>query len=602
MRRKTERKLNKRILCRRILCAVMTAAMLTSFSGCSGSASIHNSINLMEELENCEGQAVQPDGRGGDFVPTEGGEEGAARFKYYALVERCELPREEEDSQGNNSQGNNSQGNQPVILKDADELSAFLDALEYSSVTCDGIPEYMIYVMDYKGDGRSEYSVNIKDHWVWKGSREAALTEENAGRLSSLLENVWEDGKERIPAMKDGYSDDNAQSAGSGDGHLAVMDFGVRMLQESIRQEGAENSKNVLVSPLSVISVLAMTANGAKGETLEQMEDVFGMSVSGLNAYLSAYMQALPEGEKYKLSMANAVWFKDCGQFAVKQDFLRANRDYYGAGLYKAPFDNTTLNEINGWVEDNTDGMIKEILNEISPDSLMYLVNALAFDAEWETIYKENQVWDGRFTREDGTVQQVKMMHSAEYGYLETEQAEGFLKYYADRKYAFAALLPREGVTVAALADSLTGEKLNEALHNPVDVKVNAAIPKFESGYGVLLNQMLQNMGMENAFDAYRADFSGIGSYDGPISDEGVSIFDGPKALYISQILHKTFIAVNERGTRAGAASVVVMDAGAAPPQQEVKTVYLDRPFVYMIVDCDSNLPIFIGVVTDIGK
>ena len=212
--------------------------------------------------------------------------------------------------------------------------------------------------------------------------------------------------------------------------------------------------------------------------------------------------------------------------------------------------------------------------------------NALSFDAEWQSIYYDHQVRDSIFTKEDGTTSKVKLMYSTEGDYLETEQAEGFLKYYADRKYAFAALLPKEGVTVSELLASLTGEELRRILEHPVKITVHGAIPEYESEYSVQMNQILQEMGMADAFDIYKADFSGIGSQR-----------DGN--LYISGVVHKTFIEVSERGTRAGAATMVAVNGGAGMPS-ESRTVYLDRPFVYMIVDCESNLPVFIGTVISV--
>lgn len=363
---------------------------------------------------------------------------------------------------------------------------------------------------------------------------------------------------------------------------MGIMDFGLRLLSHSM-QEG----ENPLVSPLSVISALVMTANGARGETLRQMEGVFGASVPELSAYLSAYMENLPEGDKYKLSMANSIWFTEDERFAVEQDFLQTNADLFHAGLYKSPFDASTVGDINRWVDENTDGMIREILNEIPPEAVMYLVNALAFDAEWEDIYPDYQVREGVFTGEDGAVWNAEMMYSSEYRYLEDDSATGFLKYYADRKYAYGALLPDEGVTVSEYVASLTGEKLQDILDHPVDVMVHAFLPKYEGEYGVELAGILREMGMEDAFDAEKADFSGIDH-----STAG--------NLYINNVIHKTFIAVDERGTKAGAATAVAVNDAGAP--MEVKTVCLDRPFLYMLIDCDTNLPVFIGVCNQAGK
>lgn len=367
-------------------------------------------------------------------------------------------------------------------------------------------------------------------------------------------------------------------------GGEAVCDFAVRLFRESFDGENA-----AMISPLSVLAALAMTANGARGETLAQMEAALGMKIEQLNAWFAAYEAALPEAEKYKLSLANSIWFTDDESFTVMPGFLQTNADYYGAGIYRAPFDDGTCRDINSWVKEHTDGMIKKILDKIPDEAVMYLVNALAFDAEWQTIYKENQVRPGTFTALDGSERKTDMMYSTESRYLSDDDAEGFIKYYADGKYAFAALLPEEGTDIAEYAASLTGEGLYRMLTNPDKITVEAAIPRFEMEYDIEMRAVLEAMGMVDAFDGDLADFSGLGS-----STQG--------NLCISRVLHKTYLAVDEKGTKAGAATVVeVVCETAAEVVGDVKRVYLDRPFLCMLVDCETMLPFFIGAVTDIA-
>ena len=368
-------------------------------------------------------------------------------------------------------------------------------------------------------------------------------------------------------------------------GAAAAADFGVRLFKTSM-----EEGKNTLISPLSVLYALAMTANGADGATLTQMKKVLGMDVDKLNSYMLAYLDLLPESKDYKMSLANSIWFKDDPNFAVEQSSLQINADYYGAGAYKAAFDEGTRNDINNWVKEHTDGMIPEIIDEIPDEAIMYLVNALAFDAKWADEYEEHQIREGSFTMEDGTRQDVDMMHSEEYTYLEDDLATGFIKYYKDRKYAFVAMLPNEGVTVSQYVDSLTGEHLRELLNNPQDLTVFASIPKFETEYDIEMSEVLQEMGMTDAFDWRVADFSRLGTYN----------VDGMN-ICINRVLHKTFISVTEQGTRAGAATAVEMVAEGAMEIVEFKEVVLDRPFVYMLIDCETNLPFFIGTMMNVN-
>lgn len=362
-------------------------------------------------------------------------------------------------------------------------------------------------------------------------------------------------------------------------GTLAATDFGLKLLKESMKEE-----ENTLISPLSVLCALGMTANGAGGDTLEQMETLFGISRQQMNEYLHAYINTLPQGEKYKLTPANSIWIKEMEGLKIQEDFLQTNADWHNAEIYQAPFDDTTLQKINNWVNENTDGMIPAILNHIPSGAVMYLINALAFDAEWQTIYENTQIRDSVFTASDGTAQDIEMMYSNEYQYLEDDGAVGFLKYYADKKYALAALLPNENTSLEKYIASLTAERLSELLANPQEITVETAIPKFQCEYSMELSDIFEHMGMTHAFDCETADFTSLGSCT-----------EGP--LYISRILHKTYISVDERGTRAGAATAVEMLRATSLAPQEVKTVYLDRPFLYMLIDCEENLPVFIGTL-----
>ena len=365
---------------------------------------------------------------------------------------------------------------------------------------------------------------------------------------------------------------------------VALSDFAVRLFQAS-----AEEGKNTLISPLSVLCALAMTANGAKKETLSQMEAVFGMTTDELNKYFYNYLNALPQGENYKLNLANSIWFTKDERFTVKEAFLQTNADYYGANVYKSSFNDTTVKDINNWVNEKTDGMIPKILDKISHEEVMYLVNALVFEAEWANTYQTSQVHDDKFTTEDGKTQDAKFMDGEENVYLEDQNATGFIKYYKEHKYAFVALLPNEGVSVAEYVKGLNGENLNRLLTNSLNTTVKTSMPKFETEYDVEMSEVLSNMGMTDAFDGDKANFTGLGT-----SAKG--------NIYINRVLHKTFISVAEKGTKAGAATIVAMGEKTAYMEEKPMTVYLDRPFVYMLIDCESNVPFFIGTMMSLDE
>ena len=360
----------------------------------------------------------------------------------------------------------------------------------------------------------------------------------------------------------------------------AVADFSINLFKES-----ADPQENSLVSPLSVSLALSMAANGADNITLQQMEKLLGndIPITELNEYMYSYINCLPNTEKSKLHIANSIWFNnDKNNLQVESDFLQNNADYYNASIFSAAFDKGTAKDINDWVKINTDGMIEKIIENVDPAS-MYLINALAFDAEWQMVYNAASVNKGIFTNIKGEVQNVDFMYSGEYTYLEDDMATGFIKPYYGGNYKFVALLPNEGISIGEYVESLSGEGFMNILANSQTATVRTAMPKFEYEYGLSMMDVLKDLGMTEAFDAGSADFSKMA-----VSAEG--------NIFIGEVLHKTFIKVDENGTRAGAATMVAMMPASASPE-EPKSVYLDRPFVYAIVDSATTLPVFIGVV-----
>ncbi len=359
-------------------------------------------------------------------------------------------------------------------------------------------------------------------------------------------------------------------------------DFAIKLFQQT-----RDDNKNSLISPLSVMLALSMTANGAKGETLAQMEALLGgdIPMETLNEYLYSYIKALPSEKTAKLNSANSIWFRDNG-FTAEKAFLQKNADYYGAEAYKSVFNEKTLRDINNWVKKNTDGMIEKIIDDLDPDAVMYLINTVLFDAEWENIYKKDEVRDGTFTALDGTKRTASMMYSAEHLYLDDGKAIGFIKPYRNG-YSFVALLPNEDISLSDYAASMTGKSFADTIKNAEDVPVEAAMPKFSYDYDIEMSGALKALGMSLPFDPEKADFSALGYYESG-------------NIFISCVLHKAYITVDEKGTKAGAATAA--DIKANSDTGGLYSVTLDRPFVYAVIDDACGLPVFIGTVTDIGK
>ena len=358
-----------------------------------------------------------------------------------------------------------------------------------------------------------------------------------------------------------------------------TADFTVELFKKSI-----DNKKNSLVSPISVMFALAMTANGADNQTLSQMEKALGKDISldDLNEYLHYFANNLPNEEKSKLKIANSIWFRDDeNRLTVEKDFLQKNADYYDSEIYKSPFSDQTLLEINNWVKTSTDGMINKILDEIKDDAVMYLINAIVFDAEWKNVYGKDDIFQGEFTSLDGAKSVTDFMRSEE-SLLDDGSATGFIKPYYNDKYSFVALLPNEGVRIEEYIQNLSGEGLLNTIRNADSAVVYASMPKFSYEFEVKLNDVLKSMGMPDGFIPAKADFTRMGK-----SSRG--------NIYIGEVLHKTFISMDELGTKAGAVTKVEMKDESAPV--DLKTVALDRPFVFAIIDNSTQLPVFIGTV-----
>jgi serpin B len=229
--------------------------------------------------------------------------------------------------------------------------------------------------------------------------------------------------------------------------------------------------------------------------------------------------------------------------------------------------------------------MIEEIIKEFNGAELMMLIKAIVFEVEWESIYYENMVWDTDFTTASGDVSTVQGMYSEERTYLKDENTQGFIKDYRGN-YQLVALLPDEDVDIDTYVKEFTAEKYFELLDGKQEAKVDAMLPKFQYEYSVSMVSTLKKMGMEVAFDPNNADFTNMAECD--------------RNIYIGDVIHKTYIEMAEKGTKAAAVTAVIMDGNTMMPMEEIKEVHLDRPFMYMIIDERTKLPLFVGVVRDI--
>lgn len=364
----------------------------------------------------------------------------------------------------------------------------------------------------------------------------------------------------------------------------AFSDFSFRLFAESVKD--AEGNK--LISPLSAMVCLALIANGAEGETLREMEQILGMPAGELNKALYAYTKDLTNEKDSKMELANSVWFRNDGALKVEKAFLQTLADWYKAEAYGAPFDESTREDLDKWVSEHTDGMIKKMLDKpINANTMMYLVNALVFDAKWAKPYENDQVDTWHFTSRNGQTSTVTGLFSEESIYLGADGIKGVAKLYKNAGYYFVGLLPTdEKKDLGAFMAELGGETWQKLWGSRTTETVRTMIPEFKIEDKTGLVEILKNLGMERMFDEDRAEFLPMANIDG-------------RSLFCSDVVQKTYLELDRHGTKAAAVTWgEFATKGAAPVVQ--KEVYLDRPFVYLIVDARSGLPLFIGSVGEL--
>lgn len=348
------------------------------------------------------------------------------------------------------------------------------------------------------------------------------------------------------------------------------------------------NDTNVMVSPASVMFALDMCSAGANGDTLDQIINLFadGADAPAQHAFAAAMMERINSSQDIEFSCANAVWVNSARMSSgLNPDYEDYIEDYFDAEITAEDFDSNTVNEINEWVDDNTDGMIDRVLDELEQQTVSVLVNAIAFDGNWLDPYEEDQVRREDFTTSSGDVITVDMLNGTEELYYETDRATGFLKYYDGWQYALIVMLPvDESLSANEFLAGFTGDDFSEFINSGTyEYDVYTKIPEFDYDFDTNLNAVLSDLGVTDAFDEDLADFRGIG-----LPDSGGNIF-------IGKVIHKTHIELDRSGTRAAAATAVVMYDAACEAPAQFREVYCDRPFAYAIVDTESMNPIFIG-------
>ncbi len=390
---------------------------------------------------------------------------------------------------------------------------------------------------------------------------------------------------------------DTSPSVSSADAQQLARDDAAFAI-DLYKRVAVDDSSNLFYSPYSISLALAMTYNGAGGETAQQMAQAlhFSLPVDRLNAAfdgvdlaLASRKNALDDMGKpvsgFTLNVADSLWADKT--LPIAQPFVDTLGQSYGAALRLVDFVSASepaRTAINGWVSEQTNAKISELIpqGDVDSSTRMVLVNAIYFNAGWATPFEATATHPEAFTRLDGTASTSTAMTQTldtSYGHGSGWQAVELP--YVGNQTSMVVLVPDSG-QFAAVEKNLSGDMVQSVFAGLSGASVNVTLPKFKiQGATISLSDQLKALGMVDAFDSNKADFSKMSSFP----------------LFISDVLHQAFVSVDEKGTEAAAATAVVMKAGAAPSQPVALDV--NRPFFFFVRDIPTNTVLFVGRVVD---
>lgn len=360
-------------------------------------------------------------------------------------------------------------------------------------------------------------------------------------------------------------------------------DFALDLLKKTIQNS---DESNVFISPLSVSIALGMAWNGAEGSTRTEMETALkmsGMSANNINEYYRIMLESLPGADlTTKLKIANSIWYRS--GFNIKKPFLNMNSAYFDAEIRSLDFSKTwAVDTINNWCAQKTNNLIKEVIKVISPYSMMYVINAVYFKGKWSSPFDEKETYRTNFTDEQNKLSEVNMMYKRDtFLYYKDAYAQYLDMPYGNKAFSMTVILPANGKTTGEVLDHLTTEHLNTALRSLKMQKMDVHFPRFKTECNYELSMPLKSMGMIRAFND-SADFS-------KISDED---------LYISSVIHKTYVEVTEEGTEAAAVTAIEFTTTSLP---DYPIFLANKPFIFLIREKGTGVILFAGKMGAIAK
>ena len=344
--------------------------------------------------------------------------------------------------------------------------------------------------------------------------------------------------------------------------------------------------KNTMISPMSISLALGMLYNGTDGDTKKQMEGMLhksGLTPDDINQNYKDLVDGLSSHDpKVELAISNAIFYRN--SFNVKNNFITTNQNYYQAEVAGLDFSKTTetLNKVNGWVNTNTKGKIEKIIEKVNPEDIMYILNAIYFNGEWQYRFDPKETTDIPFTKADNQVVRVPTMSIENpFNYYSHQSFQMLEIPYGSGKYSMLILLPSSGKTTNDVISLLNPENITDWLSKMNEQKKKVYLPKFEFKFDQSLVDVLKALGMTDAFNEAKANLTGI-------SDVA--------QLVVSEVMHKSYIKVDERGTEAAAVTGITIGVTSIGPDNSFR---VDHPFVFAIREKDTKAILFIGKVID---
>ncbi len=377
--------------------------------------------------------------------------------------------------------------------------------------------------------------------------------------------------------------DSPVEPAAVGELVLASNQFGCKLLKELYQERPKEN---LFISPYSIFTALGMTYNGAAGTTQKAMADCLGISQmppGRLNPAVLELKKRLSAIPKVEVLIANSLWARKGITF--NPQFIATNQRFYQAEVTNLDFFNPQAPaRINNWVREKTKGKITSIIDNIKPEAVLFLINAVYFKGRWQKEFDPKFTQEHDFYLIDGTKKKVPMMsRSDRFNYLETEKFQAIGLPYGDGKMSMFIFLPGKGSSLQEFISELNIKDLKKWLTEFSSLRGELLLPRFKLEYKTSLNNSLKKLGMGEAFDLERANFSLMAK--------------SKLRFAIGDVLHKTFVEVNEEGTEAAAVTSVEMVMSAVP--MERFRMVVDHPFFFLIQENDTGTILFAGVVVE---